>query len=206
MEEAKKKKHRVRLARSTVNHRQRKEKYPRTTVCANVRKRQSSIKAPPIGCIHTPFRAAAGTPIQSSVASGVEGTIEVFPEFVQGLRDIEGFDRLWVMYHFHRAVARRLTVQGPALPRIRSSTAFLPHVHRLGRTGSACRRFVFWASMETVFELLTLTCWMERRSLILSPTCRRLIISRSFGSDGTRTPRTAGAVADDRFESKEPRR
>jgi tRNA-Thr(GGU) m(6)t(6)A37 methyltransferase TsaA len=79
--------------------------YDDPTKCDN-----SPIILTPIGCIHTPFHDSAGMPIQSSVASGVEGTIDLFPEFVQGLLDIEGFDRLWVMYYFHRAVAPKLMV------------------------------------------------------------------------------------------------
>jgi tRNA (Thr-GGU) A37 N-methylase len=46
----------------------------------------SEILLRPIGYIHTPFHTATGTPIQSSVANGAEGTIELFPEFVQGLQ------------------------------------------------------------------------------------------------------------------------
>jgi tRNA (adenine37-N6)-methyltransferase len=65
----------------------------------------------PIGCIRTPFSTATGTPIQSSAAHGVEGTIELFPRYVPGLRDIEGFERLWLIYQFHRAVSPQLLVR-----------------------------------------------------------------------------------------------
>ncbi len=65
----------------------------------------------PIGTIHTPFRQAQGTPIQSSVANGAEGTIELLPEFGPGLKDLEGFDRLWLIYQFDRASEPQLIVQ-----------------------------------------------------------------------------------------------
>jgi tRNA-Thr(GGU) m(6)t(6)A37 methyltransferase TsaA len=55
----------------------------------------------PIGVIHSPFKAAAGAPIQSVAARHVEGVIEVFPEYAEGLRDIEGFSHLILIYHFH---------------------------------------------------------------------------------------------------------
>lgn len=65
----------------------------------------------PIGTIHSPFRQAAGTPIQSAMAPGVEGSVEVFPEFVPGLKDLEGFERIWLLYWFDRATTERLTVK-----------------------------------------------------------------------------------------------
>ena len=57
----------------------------------------------PIGIIRSPFREATGTPIQPRAAEGVEGTVEVFDEFVPGLRDLEGFERIWLLYWFDRA-------------------------------------------------------------------------------------------------------
>ena len=64
----------------------------------------------PIGVIHTPFSAVSGTPIQCAAASA-EGVVEVFPCFAQGLADIEGFERLWLVYQFHRAAPAQLTVR-----------------------------------------------------------------------------------------------
>jgi tRNA (adenine37-N6)-methyltransferase len=56
----------------------------------------------PIGTIHTPWTDIAGMPIQPSGARGVPGTVEIFPEFAEGLRDIEGFSRIMLIYAFHR--------------------------------------------------------------------------------------------------------
>ena len=64
----------------------------------------------PIGLIHSPHRKAEGTPIQPRWAAGIEGTVEVFPEFVTGLRDLDGFDRIWLLYWFDRAQAAQLEV------------------------------------------------------------------------------------------------
>jgi tRNA (adenine37-N6)-methyltransferase len=55
-----------------------------------------------IGTIHTPFKEARGTPIQSRAGEGVEGWVEVFDEFRQGLRDLGGFERIWLVYWFNR--------------------------------------------------------------------------------------------------------
>lgn len=70
---------------------------------------QSCIK--PIGTIHTHFSQATGTPIQSSVANGAEGTIELLAEFELGLKDLEGFDRIWLIYQFDRASDPQLIVR-----------------------------------------------------------------------------------------------
>ncbi len=61
-----------------------------------------------IGLIHTRFLQAKGTPIQSAVSDGAEGVIELFPEFTLGLRDLEGFERLWLIYLLNRASAPQL--------------------------------------------------------------------------------------------------
>ena len=52
------------------------------------------MKLTPIGTIHSPHKQAAGTPIQSSCAVAVQGTVEVFPEYALGLRDLDGFERI----------------------------------------------------------------------------------------------------------------
>jgi len=64
----------------------------------------------PIGSIHSPFVEAEGTPIQASMAQGAEGVVHVFPEFVEGLKDLDGFERIWLVYWFHRALPAQLTV------------------------------------------------------------------------------------------------
>jgi tRNA (adenine37-N6)-methyltransferase len=63
-----------------------------------------------IGSIRTPFRQAAGTPIQGCFAGGAEGSVELFPEFEAGLQDVAGFDRLWLIYCFDRATSPQLIV------------------------------------------------------------------------------------------------
>jgi len=68
------------------------------------------IKLTPIGIIHSPFRQATGTPVQPSAAKGVEGAVEVFEEYAAGLKDLAGFERIWLLYWFDRAEA-----EAPAL-------------------------------------------------------------------------------------------
>jgi tRNA-Thr(GGU) m(6)t(6)A37 methyltransferase TsaA len=64
----------------------------------------------PIGIIHTPFTDKEKTPIQPS-RSEATGKIEVYPEFADGLRDIDGFSHIILLYVFHRSSGYTLTVR-----------------------------------------------------------------------------------------------
>lgn len=64
----------------------------------------------PIGVIETPFREPAGTPIQPSRAKGTTGRVHVHASFRDGLRDLEGFERIWLIYWLHKARAPSLLV------------------------------------------------------------------------------------------------
>ncbi len=68
------------------------------------------LQCAPIRTIHSPFTDLSNTPIQPSGASGVEGTIEIKPEFAAGLEDLEGFSHLILLYHFHLSSGFSLTV------------------------------------------------------------------------------------------------
>ena len=61
----------------------------------------NEIKYKPIGIIHSPFKEPQGTPIQPAGARSIDGTVEVFPEYAEGLKDIEGFSHIILIYHFH---------------------------------------------------------------------------------------------------------
>jgi tRNA-Thr(GGU) m(6)t(6)A37 methyltransferase TsaA len=73
--------------------------------------RGKSLAIAPIGLIHTPFKHAEGTPIQGVAGGGAEGVVELLPDLIEGLRDLEGFDRLWLIYLFDRASEVQLTVR-----------------------------------------------------------------------------------------------
>jgi tRNA (adenine37-N6)-methyltransferase len=63
-----------------------------------------------IGIIHSPYKQAAGTPVQAALAAGAQGTVEVFPEYAAGLRDLNGFERIWLVCWFDRAKPAQLVV------------------------------------------------------------------------------------------------
>jgi tRNA-Thr(GGU) m(6)t(6)A37 methyltransferase TsaA len=56
-----------------------------------------------IGIIHSPFREPEGMPIQPTGAAGVKGTVELFEDFYPGLKDLDGFSHIILLYHFHRS-------------------------------------------------------------------------------------------------------
>ena len=64
----------------------------------------------PIGTIHSPFNDVNGAPIQPASAQGVEGSVEVFAEHADGLKDLDGFSHIILIYHFHRSVGYQLQV------------------------------------------------------------------------------------------------
>ena len=69
-----------------------------------------NIEYTPIGIIHSPFTELEGIPIQPAAALGVAGTVEVFEEFGPGLKDLEGFSHIILIYHFHRSQGYKLRV------------------------------------------------------------------------------------------------
>ena len=61
------------------------------------------IEFAPIGIIHSPFMEPEGMPIQPKGAAGVKGTVEVFEDYRAGLKDLDGFSHIILLYHFHRS-------------------------------------------------------------------------------------------------------
>jgi len=73
--------------------------------------RADAIVYRPVGVVHSPLNEPYGAPIQSIAARDVEGTVEIFPQYAEGLRDIEGFSHLILIYHFHLAKEPSLIVK-----------------------------------------------------------------------------------------------
>ena len=61
----------------------------------------------PVGIAHSRLSTAGAPPFQS-VFSQEEGEIEIFPEFREGLKSIEGFSHLIILSCFDRATCRAL--------------------------------------------------------------------------------------------------
>ncbi len=56
----------------------------------------------PIGLVRSPFTSKEQTPIQSS-RSRAPGRVEMLPGFEEGLRDLDGFSHIILLYLFHHA-------------------------------------------------------------------------------------------------------
>lgn len=64
----------------------------------------------PIGIIHSPHRDIANMPIQPVAAEGVRGHIELFRQYQDGLKDLDGFSHITLIYRFHRINGYNLQV------------------------------------------------------------------------------------------------
>lgn len=71
-------------------------------------RQQITIK--PIGIIHTPYTDIFQMPIQPFAAEGIKGFIELFPEYREGLTDLDGFSHITLLYHFHKTQGYQLKV------------------------------------------------------------------------------------------------
>ena len=57
----------------------------------------------PIGIIHSPYKKKEDIPIQGVFKPEGMTTIEVFEKYAQGLKDVEGFSHLMILYFFHKS-------------------------------------------------------------------------------------------------------
>jgi len=70
----------------------------------------NTIKYIQIGIIHSPFKEPKGTPIQPIAAQGIDGTVEVFQNYIEGLEGVKGFSHVILVYHFHLSKKSQLKV------------------------------------------------------------------------------------------------
>ena len=71
----------------------------------------SEVVYKPIGVVHSPFKMPQDVPIQSVAAEGVMGQVEVAQKYVEGLKDVDGFSHLILIYHCHLAQEYSLLVR-----------------------------------------------------------------------------------------------
>ncbi len=64
----------------------------------------------PIGTIHSDYKDTNSIPIQPVFARGSKGSININPEFVEGLRDLDMFSHIFLIYHLHEINKAKLTV------------------------------------------------------------------------------------------------
>jgi tRNA-Thr(GGU) m(6)t(6)A37 methyltransferase TsaA len=76
----------------------------------NMRAERNGIVFRPIGVVRSPHTDPSRTPIQPRYAKDIEGRIEIYPQYEEGLTDVEGFSHIVVLFHLHRARSARLMV------------------------------------------------------------------------------------------------
>jgi len=64
----------------------------------------------PIGVIHSPYITMENVPIQPCYSDHV-GQVELFKRYEAGLKDVEGFSHIMILYLFHRSQGYSLTVK-----------------------------------------------------------------------------------------------
>ncbi|MCP3871563.1 MAG: tRNA (N6-threonylcarbamoyladenosine(37)-N6)-methyltransferase TrmO [Desulfobacteraceae bacterium] len=64
-----------------------------------------------IGFIKSPFKKLENMPIQSVGAQSTEGSVHIYPDFVQGLKDLDGFSHIYAIYEFHKSNNYNLIVK-----------------------------------------------------------------------------------------------
>jgi len=69
-----------------------------------------SIVLEPVATIRSPFCELVDMPVQPKGARDVYATIEFKEEFVDGLKDLDGFSHVYLIYHFHKVKEPKLQV------------------------------------------------------------------------------------------------
>jgi len=67
----------------------------------------------PIGKIYTPYKRRYQVPRQTIYSSGVEGTIEIYKHYLEGLKGIERFKHIIILFYFDRIEEYSLIARPP---------------------------------------------------------------------------------------------
>jgi tRNA (adenine37-N6)-methyltransferase len=82
----------------------------------------------PIGVIHSSFRERNGTPRQAVGACDQRAIIEIFPKFIEGLDDLDGYSHLLILFHMHKIEDVQIKVHPPWTQKTRGIFSSLaPH-------------------------------------------------------------------------------
>lgn len=72
-----------------------------------------TIEYKPIGVIHTSFAVASAMPRNPAAARDVAGTVEIDPHHAAGLKDLDGFSHVILLFHCHRSDGYELVFVPP---------------------------------------------------------------------------------------------
>jgi tRNA-Thr(GGU) m(6)t(6)A37 methyltransferase TsaA len=95
----------------------------------------------PIGLIRSDHRDAERTPIQPVYAHRCPGRAEILPRYAEGLKDLDGFSHVILIYHMHRA-GQPLLVVKPFLDDVPRGVFATRHPRRPNPVGISVVRLV----------------------------------------------------------------
>lgn len=102
--------------------------------------REKPLKLTPIGVIHSPCTDPADIhPLRSRFT---KGTIEIFPQYETGLKDIEGFSHIYVLWWFHLSKGPQLLVSPLMEPRPKRGVFATRHPRRPNPLGVTIVRLI----------------------------------------------------------------
>ncbi len=76
----------------------------------NTENKQNEIEFKPIGIIHSPFKNVKDIPKQPIQGKEINGAIEIFPEFIEGLKGLDKFTHIILIFNFHLSQSFNLQV------------------------------------------------------------------------------------------------
>jgi tRNA-Thr(GGU) m(6)t(6)A37 methyltransferase TsaA len=74
-------------------------------------KMQKIVELKIIGQISTPHKSIENIPVQAFAGNEYTGIVELFPEFSEGLRSLEGFSHMILLFHLHEIKGYSLIVK-----------------------------------------------------------------------------------------------
>ena len=95
----------------------------------------------PIGVVHTPYTRPKDCPIQGCFSPDSRGCVELFTEYIIGLKDIEGFSHLILLYHFHKSKGFQLLTK-PFLDKEKRGIFSIRHFDRPNPIGISVVRLL----------------------------------------------------------------
>jgi tRNA (adenine37-N6)-methyltransferase len=101
----------------------------------------SALTLNPIGYIRSEHQILENTPIQPVFARGCTGRVELLPEYVDGLKSIEGFSHIYLLYWLHKAKPAEMIVK-PFLQDCEHGIFATRFPHRPNPIGMSIVRFV----------------------------------------------------------------
>ena len=64
-----------------------------------------------IGTVRSPFKRLEGMPIQPLGAKDIKASVVVDKKYASGLKDLDGFSHIYLIYCFHKAACMKLIVK-----------------------------------------------------------------------------------------------